>query len=91
MGFVVFVEPTGDLKEDILMWKDKVSQHLSTQPYCSHPPHCTLIHSEIEQEAKAVEDIGNALTNVACFSASINETAIFFNDFATGGHTLFTD
>ena len=89
MGFVVFVEPTGDLKEDILMWKDKVSQHLSTQPYCSHPPHSTLIHSEIEQEAKAVEAIGNALTNVACFSASINETAIFFNDSATGGHTLY--
>jgi 2'-5' RNA ligase len=60
------------------------------QPYCSHPPHCTLIHANVTQEAQAVEGIHEALGSFSAFRIEVAETGVFWEDGATGGgHTLF--
>ena len=53
MGFAVFLEPQEELSAAIQAWKKKIDLDLPDQPFCSHPPHCTLIHVEVSNEQVA--------------------------------------
>jgi 2'-5' RNA ligase len=90
MGIAIFIEPQGELKTNLLMWKAKVEENLPGQFYCSHPPHSTLIHVNVKHEAMAIEIIGKSLQYFSAFINKVIETGIFWEDSATGGgHTLF--
>ena len=90
MQFAVFLEPGIDLREAILGWKSKISSSLPGQPYCSHPPHCTLINVEIINKEKLIIDqIKSILIKITPFTIKVEKVGIFWDDPATGGHTLF--
>ena len=89
MGFAVFLEPKGELRESILKWKTKVSKIMPNQPYCSHPPHCTLFHSEVRCEEKALAQLKSILPQTLPFELKVQGAEIFWEDVATGGHTLY--
>jgi len=89
VDFAVFIEPKGKLREDILDWKKKISEFLPDQPYCSHPPHCTLLHTKVRNKDKALTKMDQIVTNIAPFKLKVHDVGIFWKDFATGGHTLF--
>ena len=89
MGLGVFLEPNGELKKSILKMKEKVNLELPDQPYCSHPPHCTLIHTNIMSNYDVQEEIKKAVKDFPSFSVTIEEQQVFWDDEATyGGHTL---
>tara|TARA_B100000900_G_scaffold381487_1_gene367986 strand:- start:327 stop:491 length:165 start_codon:yes stop_codon:yes gene_type:complete len=53
MGLGVFILPNKELKSKITFWKKRIEEELHEQPYTNHPPHLTIIHSNIN-EYKAV-------------------------------------
>ena len=69
--------------------EEKISKFMPNQAYCSHPPHCTLIHTKIRNEEKALNELDNILCQKVSFELKVIETGIFWNDIATGGHTLY--
>ena len=90
MDFAVFIEPEGELRTNILRWKEMVGAQYPNQSYCIHPPHSTLIRVNIEREEMAVRAVGEILKDFNSFKIRIAETDVFWNDIATGGgHTLF--
>lgn len=89
MTFAVFIEPKGELRKEILDWKKKISNFLPDQPYCSHPPHCTLLNTKVRNEDKALSKMDEIVPYITPFKLKIKEVGIFWEDFATGGHTLF--
>jgi 2'-5' RNA ligase len=90
MGFAVFIEPEGELKSNILRWKEMVKDKYPYQSYCLHPPHSTLIHVNVKQEEMVIVAVGEILKDITSFKNRIRETDVFWNDSATGGgHTLF--
>ena len=89
MQFAVFIEPQDELRESIITLKKNVEFNFSSQPYCSHPPHCTLIHVPLTNEIAAISCIRKALKNLDSFEVRIDQTGVFWNDPATGGHTLY--
>ena len=90
MGFAVFIEPEGELRNNILKWKKMVEAKFPNQSYCSHPPHSTLIYVNIKQEEMALVAVGKALVGLPAFNNKIVEADVFWNDSATGGgHTLY--
>ena len=90
MGFAVFIEPEGELRNNILKWKKMVEAKFPNQSYCSHPPHSTLIYVNIKQEEMALVAVGKALVGLPALNNKIVEAGVFWNDSATGGgHTLY--
>ena len=90
MGFAVFIEPEGELRTNILRWKEMVGVKYPNQSYCLHPPHSTLIHVNVKQEEMAIGAVGEILKDFTAFKNRIVETDVFWNDRATGGgHTLY--
>ena len=90
MGFAVFIEPEGELRTNILRWKEMVGAKYPNQSYCLHPPHSTLIHVNVKREEMAIRAVGEILKDINSFKNRIAETDVFWNDSATGGgHTLF--
>ena len=84
-----FVEPSGPLKANILDWKKRINSALPMQPYCSHPPHCTLIHTEVSDATMAIAEITKNLRSFPAFDLYSEEAFVFWKDSATGGgHTL---
>ena len=53
MLFAVFIEPEGLFKLKILEWKNKVGKYLPDQKYNSHPPHCTIICTKVDNYSEA--------------------------------------
>lgn len=90
MGFAVFLEPHKELSSVIQTWKKRIDFVLPFQPYCSHPPHCTLIHVDVSNEKIAALKIKKALEDVFSFTIEIDQVGIFWQDMETGGgHTLY--
>lgn len=89
MRIAIFIEPSGGLKTNILHWKNKVNDEFSMQPYCSHPPHSTLIQTEVTDVGMAIAETGNSLRSSPSFELRSDEASVFWKDAATGGgHTL---
>ena len=89
MGFAVFLEPQEELSSAIQAWKKMIELNLPDQPYCSHPPHCTLIHVEVSNEQEACLEIKKILEETESLKVEVDQVGIFWEDLATGGgHTL---
>ncbi len=88
--YAVFLEPSGDLRELIVAQKEKIRSELPSQPYCDHPPHCTLYVSFLKEEPSAwLPVLQSALQSETAFHIDIIGTHIFYDDPLTqGGHTL---
>ena len=89
MGIGIFIQPKGELKDNILSWKSRVKEKLVTSSYCSHPPHSTLIHTNVASEVDAQREIRKAIKSFSRFFIKTEGTSVFWNDGAAeGGHTL---
>ena len=85
----VFIEPSDLLKENIIYWKKLVQGLLPNQPYTLHPPHCTLICTEVIDEDQAQARVSDSLKDLHPFSVKIEGPYAFWHDSATsGGHTI---
>jgi len=85
----IFIEPQGELKTSLSIWKKKVEEGLPGQPYCSHPPHCTLMHADVKGEGLVDERICQAQGSLSAFQVQVSGTDVFWDDAAIGGHTLY--
>ena len=89
MNFGVFITPRGKLYHNIIGWKNKIKATLPDQHYCSHPPHCTILHSEMINESEIIESLKKLISNLRKFKLYTDKTSVFWNDFATNrSHTL---
>jgi len=70
MGFAVFLEPQEELSSAIKAWKKMIELNLPDQPYCLHPPHCTLIHVDVSNEQIAAIKIKKAAKKSGFFEYS---------------------
>ena len=64
MGLAIFIVPKGELRLKIVRWKKKVQRHIDDQPYTDHPPHLTIIHSNIEEHQIAIQEIKNVYASL---------------------------
>ena len=88
MGFGVFIVPEGKLKSRIVHWKNKIEKELNEQPYTNHPPHLTIIHSDIKEKKTAIHEIKECLDGLRPFDLTVQKNNIFWDDLFTDGHTL---
>lgn len=85
----IFIEPQAKLKTSLSLWKKKVEESLPGQPYCSHPPHCTLIHANVMSEDLIDQKICQTQASLSAPQVQVSGTDVFWDDAATGGHTLY--
>ena len=88
MGLGVFIVPEGRLRSKIFHWKEKVEKQMDEQPYTNHPPHLTIIHSDIKNYKTAINEIKDCLSRLKSFKLTVHKNNIFWDDLFTGGHTL---
>ncbi len=88
MGLGVFIVPERELKSKIIHWKEKIKKQIHEQPYTNHPPHLTIIHSNIEQHKTAIQEIKKCLQGLKSFTLKVHQNNIFWDDLFTEGHTL---
>ena len=88
MGLGVFILPNRELKSKIDFWKKKIQEELHEQPYTNHPPHLTIIHSNINEYKAAINEIKECLKGLKSFRLTIYKNNIFWDDLLTGGNTL---
>ena len=88
MGLGVFIVPNCELKSKITFWKKKIEKELHEQPYTNHPPHLTIIHSNINEHKAAINEIKECLEGLKSFKLTVYKNNIFWDDLCTGGNTL---
>jgi hypothetical protein len=89
MKIALFIEPEGYFREQILDWKYQVEAALPGMPYCSHPPHSTLIFTAIREGTQWIHSLEQNLIKYPSLSVQILRPIAFWNDvMAGGGHTL---
>jgi len=87
--YAVFLEPEGELRDFILDLKSKVDAVLPCQPYCSHPPHSTLIFTWFKDLAAVKDALEQALSGQSSFEIMVEENILFKDDvMADYGHTF---
>ena len=89
MSLAVFILPQSELEIELTTWKQKIEKVYPNQPYTSHPPHLTLINLEVKNEKDAIEAVLSQAKYLAPFNISITHPAVFWDDVATRGHTLY--
>jgi 2'-5' RNA ligase len=89
MSLAIFILPIDPLKTELEGWKERVNKELPNQPYALHPPHMTLINIEVLNENEAIGVISSISKNINPFQISVISKNLFWNDTATGGHTMF--
>ena len=88
MGLGVFILPNKELKSKITFWKKRIEEELHEQPYTNHPPHLTIIHSNINEYKAVIYEIKECLKGLKSFKITVHKNNIFWNDLFTGGNTL---
>lgn len=89
MKYAVFIEPSGALRDCIENWKRKVDVALPSQPYCSHPPHCSLYVTQLPAPDVWMNELAKKLRASLPLTICVNQKHIFYSDALTdGGHTL---
>ena len=89
MSLAIFLLPTGDFRDEIIRWKERVEHQISGQPYTLHPPHMTVLNMEVENEKDGVAIVSAFANFNKSIQILINRNDVFWNDTSTGGHTLF--
>mgnify|MGYP001200109047 FL=1 len=77
MGLGVFIVPEGKFRSKILYWKEKVEKQMDEQPYTNHPPHLTIIHSDIKNYKTAINEIKDCLSELKSFKLTVHKNNIF--------------
>ena len=88
MGLGVFILPDEKLNAKIIQWKNLVVRELNDQPYTNHPPHLTIIHSNINEYNSAVNEIKECLKGLKPFKLKVHKNNIFWDDLFTGGNII---
>tara|TARA_Y100001980_G_C14550444_1_gene332969 strand:+ start:722 stop:1321 length:600 start_codon:yes stop_codon:yes gene_type:complete len=88
MGLGVFILPDEKLNAKIIQWKNLVVRELNDQPYTNHPPHLTIIYSEIEDKEATINEIKEYLCSLKSFYLTVNKNNVFWDDLSTSGHTI---
>ena len=89
MSLAIFLMPTGDFRDELVRWKERIKHEISGQPYTSHPPHMTILNMEVENEKDGVAIVSAFADFNDSIQILINRKDVFWNDTSTGGHTLF--
>jgi len=85
----IFIEPNGSLAAALRSLKAEVGRQLPAQPYCSHPPHSTLIAGNFQPPNLWREQLAAALKTESPFTVCTTGFTIFHDDtLAGGGHTV---
>ena len=88
MSLGVFIVPKGKFRSKIVHWKEKVEKQMDEQPYTNHPPHLTIIHSDIKNDKTVINEIKDCISELKSFKLTVYKNNIFWDDLFTGGHTL---
>lgn len=86
--YALFLEPDRALSHYIDQIKKKVENFLPLQPYCNHPPHCTLIFTCLRAPELAIKELKALFALQTPIIASVNRPLCFYDDVCTGGHTM---
>lgn len=87
--FAVFLEPQGELRQEIISLKNLVNASLPGQKYDNHPPHCTLIFGSYQNPDLWINELQTAINPCTPFSLNTDGFHIFYDDQpAGGGHTV---
>lgn len=86
-----FIEPTGELRSEIIKLKTWSRNNLSgSQKYLDHPPHLTLFTLEVKNRSqnKLISKVNRIVRSELVFEINTLDYLIFLNDALTGGHTF---
>ena len=86
--YAVFIQPYGILRDSIVAWKHRVNALLPGQPYCSHPPHCTLMVAEMTSPKEWLGELACHVGRLSPFHIRVKDTIVFYDDVVTGGHSI---
>ena len=89
MSLAVFLLPKGDFALELFYWKERIKKELPNQPYTIHPPHMTLINIDVKTENGGLAAISSLSSSTHPIQITVNKTGSFWDDVATGGHTLY--
>jgi len=87
----IFLEPNKALRELILDSKAFIQTNYADSPYCSHPPHCTLIHGDFGDPQIWLPALYEKLSNIQPFEVSPKCWNVFYSDSFTNGDTIVID
>ena len=57
----------------------KIEKELNKQPYTNHPPHLTIIHSNINEYKAAINEIKECLKGLKSFKMTVHKNNIFWD------------
>ena len=91
MSLAIFILPEESFANEIVHWKERIENSYPNQPYTAHPPHMTLINMDVINKGDAIAIFSSLSNSSHPFQISIKQTSVFWDDAATGGHTLYFD
>jgi hypothetical protein len=89
MSLAVFILPKEPFNTELIHWKERVKNELPGQPYSVHPPHMTLMNIDVTNEKDGIAAASAFAGTIDPIRMAVNSRDVFWNDNATGGHTLF--
>ena len=86
-----FIIPQKKTRFKILSYKKKVKKKFGTQPYLSHPPHCTLFTMNVSNQILKFKKNFKSINIKSNYKNTllIKKTGIFANDPITSGKTIY--
>lgn len=89
MSYALFILPKNEILQNIIYWKKIINDSLPNQLFCSHPPHCTIIHTNLNNINIVIEKIKLFASNISSFQIDIVRPDVFWDDtLCNGYHTL---
>lgn len=85
----IFIEPSNDLKKQIVTFKKKIKKEIKDSIYYNHPPHSTIFYSKIKYNKKFGNEISKIIKKFNYIEILINKISVFKNDISTGQNTYF--
>lgn len=83
----IFLEPRGSLREAIVLGKQQLERAMPGQPYCSHPPHSTLLFGDYGPIGTWLDALRAATRAVPAFTVETTAWQLFPDDPLAGGGT----
>jgi hypothetical protein len=81
----VFIEPEGSLRQLVVERKAWLEAQMPGQPFCSHPPHATLLVGDYAPPDVWVEEATRKLATCAAFELHTSGWQVFPDDALSGG------
>lgn len=85
----IFIEPIGTLREALRERKAWLEQAMPGQPYCGHPPHCTVLFGNYGAPVAWLEALRRLVGVLPAFELETDAWQQFpLDPLAGGGHTV---